>query len=144
MSDQVEAVAGKQVDPEVQSGARWFWWIAGLSLVNAVMYYTGSDVSFVVGLAMTALTSLFFTNMVVAFVVIAMLIGFYFAMGYLAQQGVLWAFYAGLGVYVVDGLIYLMFQDWMSVAFHVFAGFSIVKGMLRAQKLNAQTATTAA
>ncbi len=37
-----------QSDPQIISGARWFWWIAGLSLVNSVLIHGGSDTSFVI------------------------------------------------------------------------------------------------
>jgi hypothetical protein len=36
--------------PAARSGARWFWWIAGLSLVNIVLAQSGSDTNFVIGL----------------------------------------------------------------------------------------------
>ena len=37
------------------SGANWFYWIAGLSLVNTILLYTGSEWVFVVGLGVTQL-----------------------------------------------------------------------------------------
>ncbi len=39
-----------QAEPEVMSGASWFWWIAGLSLVNSIMTHSGSDTGFIIGL----------------------------------------------------------------------------------------------
>lgn len=118
------------VDPVVQSAARWFWWIAGLSLVNAVMFFSGSDTNFVIGLAMTTIASVAFKAMpAVAAVLIALTVGFYFAMGHYAQRRKLWAFYLGLAVYAVDALIYAAVQDWMSAGFHVLAGYFIFKGV---------------
>ena len=44
-------------DPEavaqMKSGANWFYWIAGLSLVNSAIYAFGGDISFILGLAAT-------------------------------------------------------------------------------------------
>ena len=123
-------------DPVIQSAARWFWWIAGLSLVNAVMFHSGSEVNFVIGLAMTTLASVAFAkNLPIAIALAGLTVGFYFLVGLYAQRRVLWAFYLGLAVYAVDALIYVMFQDWMSVGFHVLAGFFIFKGLQRTREL---------
>jgi hypothetical protein len=131
-------------DPVVKSAARWFWWIAGLSLVNAVLFFSGSDTNFVVGLAMTTLASAAFASLMpVAIVLVGITVGFYFFVGLHAQRGKLWAFYAGLAVYAIDALIYLHFEDWMPVGFHALAGFFIVKGLMRAREL-ARTPAAAA
>src|SRR4249919_2994051 len=98
-------------NPIVRSGARWFWWIAGLSLVNVVMFYSGSNTNFVIGLAMTALVTVAFaSNIPVAIGLASFTIAFYLVIGLYAQQNKLWAFYLGLTVYVVDALIYVYFQ----------------------------------
>ncbi len=125
-------------DPVVRSAARWFWWIAGLSLVNAVMFYSGSNTNFVIGLAMTTLASAAFAgNVPLAVALAALTIAFYGVIGYYAQAPKLWAFYLGLAVYVLDALIYVYVQDWMPVAFHGLAGYFIVRGILRARALEA-------
>lgn len=132
-------------DPIVKSAARWFWWIAGLSLVNAVMFHAGSDTNFVLGLAMTTLASVMFAQLMpVAIALTAVTVGFYFAMGLYAQRGKLWAFYAGLAVYIVDALIYLKFEDWMSVGFHALAIFFIFRGLLRVRELERMPAAEGA
>jgi len=126
-----------QPDPIVESAARWFWWIAGLSLINTVLFHSGSDVSFVVGLAMTTLASVLFAdNLPVAIALAAITVGFYFAMGVYARRQKLWAFYVGLVIYVIDALIYVGVQDWMSVAFHALAAFFIIKGIGRVRELS--------
>ena len=116
-------------NPEVVSGARWFWWIAGLSLINTVLLYAGADISFVVGLGITTIASIFF-SMPMAVLIIAVALGLYFYFGYEAQKGQAWAFYAGLAVYGFDALIFVYLEDWMSVAFHGLAIFFIVKGLM--------------
>jgi len=117
--------------PAIRSAARWFWWIAGLSLVNVVMFQTGSKGSFVVGLGITALSDVLFANSKpVGFVIDAIAIGFFLWMGSQASRGKLWAFYVGLVVYSLDALIYLNVQDWMPVAFHGLAIFFIGRGAL--------------
>ena len=119
-------------NPEVVAGARWFWWIAGLSLVNTVLLYAGADISFVVGLGITTLASIFMTT-TLALVVVAATLGLYFYFGYEAQKGAAWAFYVGLAVYAFDALIFIYIQDWMSAGFHGLAGYFIVKGLMALQ-----------
>jgi hypothetical protein len=124
-------------DALVASAARWFWWIAGLSLVNIVLVQTGNDMNFVVGLGITALADeLFAGAKAIGFVVDAIAIGFFVLMGWQAQRGKLWAFYVGIGVYTLDGLIYAAIQDWMPVGFHALIIYFIAKGamLLRATK----------
>lgn len=120
-----------ETTPGVASGAKWFWWIASLSLVNTVMIHSGSDTSFVVGLGFTMLADVMFQSMkAIAFAIDAVAVGFFFLMGFMALRGHFWAFILGAVVYVGDVLIYLYFQDFMSVAFHGLALFYIVKGAL--------------
>ena len=123
-------------DPIIRSAARWFWWIAALSLVNVVMFHSGSDTNFVIGLAMTTLASaVFAANVPAALGLAGLAIAFYLVVGFYAQRQKLWAFYLGLAVYILDGLIYVYFQDWMPVAFHALAAFFISKGILRTREL---------
>ena len=130
-------------DPIVRSGARWFWWIAGMSLLNAALLLSGSNTNFVIGLAMTTFAGAMFADQLpVALALIAMTVGFYFFMGLQAQRGKQWAFYAGLAVYAVDALIYARFEDWMPVGFHALAAFFIFKGVMRLREL-ANTPTAA-
>lgn len=129
-------------DPVIKSAARWFWWIAGLSLVNAIMLSSGEKTSFVVGLAMTTLALLYLKGAAAlgwAFVVV--LIAFYGVMGYFAMQRRQWAFYLGLAVYAVDAALYAVYEDWMPFGFHLFAGFFIAKGLLRVRALQAAPVT---
>jgi hypothetical protein len=117
--------------PIVQSAARWFWWIAGLSLVNVALFQSGSKTSFVMGLGITALSdALFASNKPVGFVIDALAVGFFLLMGAQASRGKLWAFYVGLAVYALDALIYVTVQQWMPVAFHALAIFFIAKGAI--------------
>src|SRR5215471_16932506 len=39
----------------LKSGASWFYWIAGLSLINSVVSFTGSSWRFILGLGITQL-----------------------------------------------------------------------------------------
>jgi hypothetical protein len=117
--------------PLVQSGARWFWWIAGLSAVNVGMQHSGSDTHFVVGLGITSVIDALFSGLsVVSLALDAVVLAFFFAMGLMAQRGSMRAFYVGGAVYALDALLYLFMADWMPVGFHVLVLFFVGKGAL--------------
>ena len=118
-----------QANPHVIGGARWFWWITALSLVNTVMIHTGADLNFVIGLGFTLLADATFRNhQVIAFAIDAIALGFVFGLGWFAAKGHLWAFVTGAVLYTLDALIYVIYQDWMSVGFHGLALFYIIRG----------------
>lgn len=117
--------------PLVQSAARWFWWIAALSLINTVLTLTGTKMQLVVGLGMTLVSDVTFGGAsAIGFLIDAVALAFFFVIGLLAQRGQLWAFYLGIAVYAVDALVYVRFQDWMPVAFHGIVIYFIVRGLL--------------
>src|SRR5207248_4164866 len=68
--------------------------------------------------------------------------GTFVLFGFLARKGYTWAFIAGMGLYALDALIFLLAQYWLAIAFHglilfyLFAGLkaSLELGKLRAQK----------
>jgi hypothetical protein len=145
MNDPAGAQAPKPAAPSasaiVQSAARWFWWIAGLSVVNIVLFQSGSETNFVVGLGITALSDVVFAgNKPIGFVIDALAVGFFLWMGAQGSRGKLWAFYVGLAVYTLDALIYLSFKDWMPVAFHALAIFFIMKGVMALRQIPRKTA----
>src|SRR5438477_10996020 len=45
-----------------RSGANWFYWIAALSLLNSIIFFTGSNFSFFVGLGLTPLIDALLLN----------------------------------------------------------------------------------
>ena len=124
-------VPGPSVSPIIQSAARWFWWIAGLSLVNIVMSRSGSHTSFVMGLGSTTLAdSLLQGRASLGYAVDALALALFVLLGIKAREGQLWAFYAGIILYALDGLIFVLVRDWMPVAFHGLALFYLARGAI--------------
>jgi len=117
--------------PAVQSAARWFWWIAGLSIINTVLLKTGTHTNMVVGLGVTLLSDVVLGPAnPVGFAVDVIVLAFFLVMGRQAQRGQLWAFYAGMAAYGLDALIYLRFRDWVPVAFHALVIYFIARGVM--------------
>ncbi|WP_404425832.1 hypothetical protein [Nibricoccus sp. IMCC34717] len=115
--------------PRAISGAKWLYWIAGLSAVNSAIVHFGGGTSFVVGLGFTLIADHFFREMLpIALLIDTVTIGVIAALGYFSLRGHLWAMIAGAFLYVLDALIYLYFQDWMPLAFHCYALFFMIIG----------------
>lgn len=122
------------------SGAGWFYWIAALSLVNSAILLGGGDRHFVVGLGVTLVADSIATgiadeNPEVATVAkgIALAFDLFVAavvclFGWLSRRPVLPIFAVGMILYLLDGLIYVLVGDWMSVGFHAFVLFGMWSG----------------
>jgi hypothetical protein len=122
------------------SGANWFYWIAGLSIVNSVVSLFQGDWSFIVGLGVTQVIDAIAAAIaedasggvgiirIVALVVSISFAGLFAGFGWLANRGLGWAFLVGMVLYALDGLLFLLVQGWLSLGFHVFALVCIFKG----------------
>lgn len=115
------------------NGANWFYWIAGLSLLNSVIMLVGGHIVFVVGLAVTGIfdqmamviaqqtpeAALLAKGAAFAWAVIVAL--FVAAIGKLAGRRYMPVYAVGMGLYLVDGLLFLVLGAWLSAAFHALA-----------------------
>jgi hypothetical protein len=130
----------------MKGGLGWFYWIAGLSLINTVVFFFGGSITFVVGLGITQ----FIDGFVIAFSemvgdqlsILVRLIGFgldlavagiFVLIGRLGLKGYRWIVYIGMALYALDALIFLAFKIWIGVAFHGLALVGLWRG-LAAQK----------
>jgi hypothetical protein len=129
---------------QMKSGARWFYWIAGLSLINSIAAVSGSSWSFLAGLGITQLISGFALGLsddvggavnIIAFMLDILVAAFFVGLGVWANKGDTWPFMLGLVVYALDGIIFLVFQLWFSLAFHAFVLFCLYRGLAANRKL---------
>lgn len=135
-----ESVEQQQLARRRRIGARWFYWIAGVSLVNTVVALAGQHWRFIVGLGITQvadeLTMRSGHGTAVVALVDAALIGGFVLLGRFALQGRPWAFAGGAAFYALDGLIFLVVRDWVGVAFHAFVVAMTVRGFDAARRLS--------
>jgi hypothetical protein len=126
------------------SGANWFFWIAVLSLVNSGLILGGSEWNFVVGLGVTQLVDGVFSAiaaelgngaLVFAGVVDLVVAGLFVLFGILARKPLHWAFITGMVLYALDGMLFLLIGDWLSIAFHAFVLFGMFQGLKASQGL---------
>lgn len=127
------------------NGARWFYWIAGLSLVNSLLMLAGQDVVMVVGLALTLVPAVILGGAGMLGQIVAMLFtllatGLFVLMGWQASKGRDWAFIAGAVVYGLDAIVFALFADWLAFAFHGFALTQIVAGYLALRRMRTAVA----
>lgn len=128
----------KALETQRRSGAQWFYWLAALSLINSGLALAGQEWRFILGLGVTQIVQELAksgdgatTAGLVSLAVIAIFAG----LGYQAVKGAAWAFPLGMTLYALDGVVFLLIQDWVGVGFHVFALAMILRGYLAARQL---------
>jgi len=118
-----------QRTPAALQGARWFWWIAGLTVLNSVLLASHAGLSFSLGLAFTQLAhAVFQSNAGVAYAIDAFFVAAFGLLGLQAQRGQDWAFVLGAGLYLCDALVTLKFGNALSAVFHGVVLFFVVRG----------------
>jgi hypothetical protein len=116
----------------IKRGASWFDWIAIFSIVNAVIVLANGNWHFLLGLGVTDIVNSISrsgsnSGQVAGLVVTGVAAAFFWAMGHFAKQGQRWAVILGMFFYLLDGGICLVFQIWLSAAFHAYALFMLTK-----------------
>lgn len=139
---------GKEPSPEtlaqLKGGANWFYWIAGLSLVNSAIFAFGGDVSFIAGLAVTqiidAVATQFggdgFSAIKVVALILDLIVFIVFALiGYYANKAINFVFIAGMLIYLIDGVIWLLLESFLGFGFHIFALIMIFRGFMASREI---------
>jgi hypothetical protein len=112
----------------LKSGASWYYWIASLTAANFGVWLAGISMRFVVGTALLDVINAFGEGAGIKGVAIALdvlLIAFFFVCGVFAHKGHIWAFVAGMAVYLLDTILCAFNREWLGVAFHCLALFSL-------------------
>jgi hypothetical protein len=141
--------ADLRLESQLRSGANWFYWIAGLSLVNTVSLLIGWNWSFVVGLGLTQFidgvalgVSGYFDGAAAVIVQAAgvfldlLVAGIFVLFGVFANKRHRWSFIAGMSLYAVDGVLCLLLQDYLTAGVHLIALLGIYAGYSAVRKLN--------
>jgi len=151
-ANQAALIAQKlRVEQALKGSSSWFIIIAALSLVNSLLFMTGAKIHFIFGLGFTQIVDALAHNVGGAGVVLDLTINGVIAAVFVlfwnfARKGEKWAWVAAMGLYVLDGLILLVFKDFLSVAFHGWALYRMSTGwklLPLMEKLNRTSATGA-
>ena len=133
---------------QVVSGSNWFLWIAGLSLVNSVLFLANAEWSFFFGLGITQLIDGIAVDVVedadyitriIAFALDVIAASVFALFGLLSKKGRCWAFVVGMVLYVLDAMLFLLVKDLFGLAFHGFAFYYIFNGYKASRTLRDKT-----
>jgi hypothetical protein len=142
------------LDSRVRNGIGWFYWIAGLSLVNTAAYLFGTSWTFVAGLGITQVVDAIMTLVAkdlgesgmylrAAGVIIDVVIAAAFILfGYFGRKGIQWPVIVGMVLYVLDTILMLLLQSWFAAAFHGWALYGIWSGLQALRESRALAKTT--
>lgn len=138
-----------RLENQIKGGGSWFFWIAGMSVLNTVLSITGDTITFVVGLGFTQVVSGIATGIIdnigngsqatmlnlIAFLINLAVAVVFAVFGIFARKGRKWAFITGMVLYLLDTGIFIWAADWMSLIFHALALFGLYSGMAAIGKL---------
>lgn len=125
-------------ESRIKNSAQWFYWIAGLSLINTIILFTGGSLNFIFGLGITqVIDSLAYYMLqdignVITYIAVGadvFIACIFILIGKLAAKRLKWAFITGIVLYALDGAIFLLWADYLSIGFHVWALYSIYLGI---------------
>jgi hypothetical protein len=139
---------------QMRGGASWFYWIAGLSIVNALTIRLNVGFSFIFGLGATQLVDALASALAmeipelaaviiwVAFAIDLLIAAVFVIFGVYANRGYRLIFIVGMLLYALDALFFLWWGDLLGFAFHMFALFGIYRGFRVLRELERIDATT--
>lgn len=134
-STQPDVAAQKlQIQNALKGPASWFITVAGLSIVNSILSMTGASIHFIFGLGVTQFVDAVAHGVgnagyVLDLIINGMIAGLFVLIWNFARKGQSWAWYGGMALYAIDGVLLIFFQDYLSVAFHAWALFRMYPGI---------------
>ena len=129
------------LDNRIRNGVNWFFFIAGFSLLNTVIYFFGGTITFVIGLGATQIVDGFMYTLAkdlgqtgilfraIGFIIDVCIAGVFIIFGVFGRKRIRWPIIVGMVLYIIDGIVLLLFQDFLGAGFHLFALFGIWTGL---------------
>ncbi|MEN6408478.1 MAG: hypothetical protein ABFD44_02035 [Anaerolineaceae bacterium] len=144
-----------RLEKRLNGGISWFYWVAGLSLINSIIFLFGGQVNFVIGLGITqvidGISSVVAGELgagagtvvqIIAFLLDALVAGVFVLFGVLARRHK-WSFIVGMIVYALDGLIFILVSDYLSLAFHLIVLCGLFSGLSAFRQIREKSSTSA-
>ena len=144
MFNEIDHAQHAELFQRYKSGANWFYWIAGLSLITSIIAFSGGGVRFLISLSTTQFFDAVANELsgelggapkVVALVLDMFVTALFVLFGVLAGKKMLWAYMVGMIVFGLDGLGSLVFQDWIGVIAHAVVLFLLARGYMAGREL---------
>jgi hypothetical protein len=142
-----------------RSGVKWFYWIAALTIITSFITFFGGGIRFLISMGVTQFIDAVGAGLakelgsgaqVVALVLDLIVTGVFALFGYLAGKKMLWAYIAGMVIFLLDGLLSLALMYIVGVIAHavvlffLFRGFQAGQSLISLEKLMAEQAAAAA
>lgn len=148
--DQVGLIEERlKIENRFKGGASLFFWIAGLSVINSLILMLGGGWHFFIGLGITQVVDGIATAIaseigpemgaivkMIAFMIDIGLAGVFVVFGVLARKRYKWGFIVGMTLYTLDGLIFAVVGDLLSLGFHVLILIGLITGLIALSKLS--------
>lgn len=134
---------GQYVERQTQQGGDWFFWVAGLSLVNTLLRVMQVPFGFFFGLGATDFATRLGLGVGITLAVTAAISGIIALFGVFARRGARWAFLVGMGLYLLDALLCLWLAKYLEIAAHAYVLFRLFQGFQAAGQLAALRAQSA-
>jgi hypothetical protein len=134
-TDQSALIAQRlRVEQALKSSASWFVTVAGLSIVNSVLSMTGAGIHFIFGLGLTQIVDELAhqagsSGYVLDLIINGIIAGVFVLFWNFARKAQKWAWFAGMALYALDGIVLLLFKDYLSIAFHAWALYRMSSGL---------------
>ena len=133
------------------NGGAWFYWIGGASILNSVLNAAGTQWGLAVGLGLTYLIDGLAEGLsntvrtpIYAFIIDIAIAGGFLLLGRAARRGNLVWWAIGIAIYLLDGLLFVLFQDLLGIAVHAIAIYGLVSGWRAARALKQYAAPSPA
>ena len=147
-------IAHTQLAQGYRSGVKWFYWIAGLTIITSFITFFGGGIRFLISMGITQFIDAVATQLggaaqVVALVLDIIVTGVFALFGYLAGKKMLWAYIAGMVIFLLDGLLSLALVDVVGIIAHavvlffLFRGFQAGQSLISLEQLMAEQAAAA-
>jgi hypothetical protein len=146
--DQLAIIQKKLLlDNKIRSGVGWFYWIAGFSLINTIVYLLGFNLTFMIGLGATQIVDGLMTVLanrlgegwsivrLTGLVIDICIAGVFILFGFFGRKRIRWPIILGIILYAIDGVIILLLKDYFGAAFHGLALFGIWSGLKSIKEL---------
>ena len=145
---------------EFHKGANWFYFIAGLSVINSLVMLFGAGWVFIFGLGITQVVDGIAAEAVksmeggaAVWIVHAIGLGFSVVIaavcaliGWLSNKGYGAVYLIGMILYLLDALLFVLLlflgePDFLGLVFHIIALFLMARGYISLRKLRALEAS---
>ena len=131
-----------RIKARIRVSADWFFWIAGLSIVNSLIVEFGGHIRFIVGLGITEVVDAVISHQAsgihtAGWIVNIVIAGIFALFGKLGRDANKGAFIVGMVLYALDALLLANYQVWLGVAFHAYALYRIYLGLSALNQLEA-------